>query len=131
MTDAQKTGISTGEEMGPILSPLGRRSSMARESRDIKMTGSHVGPNSITWCISIAMSLMIVNQAAYADPRPFQAVRDANACPREELKMPSIPGGRPLGPPRVSRITVSSTVAASDESTSTVIRPDPKDQINC
>jgi acetyl esterase/lipase len=103
---------------------------MARESRDTKMTGSRVGPHSIAWCIT-AVSLLIVNSAVCADPRPSQAVRGANACPRAELRMPSIPGGRPPGPPGVPRITVSSTVAASDESTSTVIRPDPKDQITC
>ena len=94
---------------------------MARESRDTKMTESHLGPNSIAWCISTAVSLLIVNPAAHGDPGPSQTVRDANACPRAELKMPSIPGGRPPGPPGVPRITVSSTVAASDESTSTVI----------
>jgi acetyl esterase/lipase len=104
---------------------------MARESRDTRMTGSHVGPNSIAWCISIAVSLLIVNRAAYGDPRLSQAVGGAHACPRAELKMPSIPGGRPLGPPGVPSITVSSTVAASDESTSTVIRPVPNDQITC
>src|SRR5882762_461472 len=39
--------------------------------------------------------------------------------------------GSQVGPPAAPRITVSSTVAASDESTSTLIRPDPKDQITC
>ena len=100
---------------------------MARELRDGKMTESRVGPHSIACCISASLSLLIVNPAAYAGPRSSQAVTGANACPRAELKMPSIPGGRP-GPPR---IIVSSTVAASDASTSTLIRPDPKDQITC
>jgi acetyl esterase/lipase len=97
----------------------------------VQIRGLHVGPNSIAWCISIAASLLFVNRAVYPDPRPPQAVDGANACPRAELKMPSIPGGRPPGPPNVPRITVSSTIAATDASTSTVIRPDPKDQITC
>ena len=104
---------------------------MARESRDTKMTGSRAGPRSIAWCISAAVSLLIVNPAAFADPRSSQAVAGAHACPRTELKMPSIPSGRPTGPPSLPKIAVSSTVAASDMSTSTVIRPDPEDQITC
>jgi acetyl esterase/lipase len=104
---------------------------MASESRDIEITRSKPGPHWIAWCISAAVSLLIVNPAAYADPRSSQAVAGANACPRAELKMPSIPSDRPPGPPGVPKITVSSTVAASDASTSTVIRPDPKDQITC
>ncbi len=103
---------------------------MARELRDGKMTESRVGPHSIACCISASLSLLIVNPAAYAGPRSSQAVAGANACPRAELKMPSIPGRRP-GPPSMPRIIVSSTVAASDASTSTLIRPDPKDQITC
>jgi acetyl esterase/lipase len=93
------------------------------------MTGSWVGLHSIVGCITATLSLLIVNSAAYADPRSSQAV--ANACPRAELKMRSIPSGRPPGLPGAPKITVSSTVAASDASTSTVIRPDPKDQITC
>jgi acetyl esterase/lipase len=104
---------------------------MARESRDKKQTGSRAAAHSIAWCISAAVSLLIVNQAAYADPRSAQAVAGANACPRAELRMPSIPSGRPPGLPVVPKITVSSTVSVSDTSTSTVIRPDPKDQITC
>jgi acetyl esterase/lipase len=90
-----------------------------------------VGQKSIVWCISIAASLLFADRAVCADPRPPQAVDVANACPRPDLKMPSIPGVHPSGPPSVPRITVSSTVAAADASTSTVIRPDPKNQITC
>lgn len=104
---------------------------MAGESEDEKMPESRVGPHSIAWCISTALSPLIVNPAAYADPRSSRTAAGANACPRAESKMPSEPGEPPPGPPIVPRITVSSTVAASDGSTSTVIRPDPKEQITC
>ena len=104
---------------------------MARESRDAKMTGSRVGSHSIAWCISAVVSLLIAKPAAYADLRSSQDGAGTNACPRAELKMPSIPSGGPPGPVGVPKITVSSTVAASDTGTSIVIRPDPKNQITC
>ena len=82
----------------------------------------------VALCLLAATALCLSPANAAASPHPDSSVgAGGKPCPLPTLAMATAPG--PGSPP--PKLALATSVAPADTSTSSVIRPDPKEQITC